>query len=368
MSADPVRRPWPEQELPANWGLDLNVAERDVRAAIREAPFRGKRRPKFALGDFVSLPRPLLRAGLFSRTDTPDPAKELHLELGAGEAWLYGARLSRRELRILAIVSTLAAEPGKRGKPLREIYLPPGRLAQHTSASDNAAQIQKARGSLARFCAARVALDIKGLGRVGVPGRPEPLMLPDPRSEDTYVLAPWLSELLRRGYSEPKSGLLEKGISWPLLRTLNRGPLLLYAFLECENWRAEGLHLDPARRSDDAPRVLRRILELSGPLMRILDLDELAPVKQRAALRNALAIIRGRDWRYRATKFVEVGAKQRFWHLYVWRGVEGPQLQRLYLGPLCGRCKRPDPKVMCCCDRPLPQRCQTPGCPRCAQA
>ena len=355
----------PAPELPTpRWGVDLNEAEREVRSVIRAAPF-GRKRPTPAarLGETVPLPRPLVRLGLFSREDNPPPTAGTHLTLPGGELHISGARPSWRDLRVVLILTALAKQESGR---LTETYLPPTRLAAYTSKSKNTRNIEHARASLDRLCETKVAFALKGFGEVGTSQRPEHIIVRDPHDEDLYVLRPWLARLLERGFDrEQKTAYIEQHVSWPVMCALWRAPLLLYAYLEAENWPAEGWHRDPA--SPHAEPVHTRELLLEDPLMSVLDLHELSPeAKRLEAVKRAMRLIRGRDWRYRSFKLYRYGPR-RIPVLRVWRAPGKPVGSLIWTGAVCERCKRPDPHRACCCDRPPGQRCSQPQCPRCSE-
>lgn len=50
---------------------------------------------------------------------------------------------------------------------------------------------------------------------------------------------------------EQKTAYIEQNVSWPLMCSLWRAPLLLHAYLEAENWPADGWHRDPANPHGD---------------------------------------------------------------------------------------------------------------------
>lgn len=364
MAHQPGRARELDQALPPPlWGIDLGEAEREVRRTLREVPFARARSPAITLGHTVPLLRPLVRLGLFSRADNPPPTTGLHLEVPNGQLYVAGARLSWRELRVFSVIAAVAKEHDGR---LRELYLPPSRLASYTSATKNAGHVAKARASLERLCDARLSFTLTGFGQVGTPQRPERILTRDPHDDDLYHLRPWLAELLRSGLDRSqRNALVESHVAWPVLCALWRAPLLLYAYLEAENWPANGLHPDPA--NPHGPQVHVRELYLEAPLLRVLDLHELHPeAKRLEAVRRAMRLIVGRDWRYRGWKLQRIGA-QKVPMLRVWRRPDRPSPALVWTGPVCARCKRPDPQGACCCDRPLAQRCGQRACPRCSE-
>ena len=102
-------------------------------------------------------------------------------------------------------------------------------------------------------------------------------------------------------------------------------------------------------------------------MMAVLDLQQLSPQAKRLdAVKRAMRLLRGRDWRYRSFKLYRYGPRN-IPVLQVWRAPDKSVEPRTWTRADCERCKRTDPDRACCCDRPHDQRYDQPQCLRCSE-
>lgn len=359
---DETRTRGGEHELPpAGWGGDLDAEQREVRRTLRVVR-GGRPPPSRAVSELVSLPRFAPRSGLFAQARRRGSGE---LRVSMGEVALAGTRLRWSDLRLLALITTLAEQD--KGAVARSVLLPGSTAVRYMGIGKNSDAVKRARVGLGRLCEARFSLSVPGFGDVGSSARPERFVTRDPRDDDLYHLRDWFRELLILGYRQPESGLMERKLSWPLVCALRERALGLYTYLECENWRDK---LAPDPFAGGHPRVGWRQLWLEAPMLCVFALDEAERKFQRRKVAQSMRVICGRDWRYRGWRFTRRQSARRLGKatgvgVEVYRMPEGPTPGQRWLGALCGHCGRPDPEGVCCCRGE--DRCGGEACPRCRE-
>ena len=367
-AGDPAREPGPPPRRFGPSRLRLEQKRADLRASVADGytgPLREALPPSHVpTPDTVPVLRLLARRALFSVSDQPgvegvQRIKDLH-----GTTILVGQRLSWQDLRTLTLIFYMFRHSGGLQHPT--VRLAPatlGRMLRGERSTQEAIRLFEAslrRLRQARFC----LLDADGNPEIGTPDDPVSFLEADERPRahpHDYRLRGWLHERLRAGFEDPRLGLVEFKLAWPLLRVLRRRALLLYLWLECEAVSRSGLLAHPIDRSS-SERFHRARRPLCPEFLVLLGLGGQPGYRWREELRRASRVIWARDGRY---EFLDIGRDGEW--LEIWKRPGGPQPDLFWTGRLCARCQRPDPHGVCCCKLGDGKRCGDERCQRCQE-
>jgi hypothetical protein len=346
-------------QLPVSIGVDVDSRRRKVELEFAKQGFRSRKRQSVAISSDWALPRPLMRIGLFSR-EQPGSEYTVQTKRIVPNGWVVtaGIRLSWFDARTVAVIT---GQTLRNAQNRSEFVLTPTKLATHLSGERaSGPDVKRARDSLDRLCDARMSFSVDGYGQVGTEHKLESLMVRDPSDPDRYQLQPWFQEMLDRGFDreDKQAPYIESHIHASVPRLLKGLPVLLWFYLECENWKLDSITAVEAGQPGSFPT--RRLI-LEEPFLNMFELQGLGSGKAMERIKNALRAIHVRDLRYRGFK-TQTGHGGK--HLFIWRiNSRFDPAVHLYEGGLCERCGLPDPERICCCAADA--RCRDPACPTC---
>lgn len=327
----------------------------------RVSPGRGP-----AVPAHVAVLRMLSRRALFSPESSDAQRQHTGQAIAdmQGQVLRFGPQLTWPDLKVLLLALHLYREAGGLEHP--EVQLPAYTLARLLREGKvNSAGAAQMRHSLARLTQARFCLlDRDGEPTVGTPDEPVSFLARDERPRagpDAYLLRGWLHRALVQGLNDPKTASVEYRVPWPVVQRLRGRALLLYLFLECEDYRRCELLPHPELPKLNL-RLHHRRWPLREPMLALFGLDGEPAWRARQRLERAARAVWARDGRY---EFVDVELGRDGLSLDVWRLPGGPQPDLLYTGRLCPHCLRADPDKRCCCQSA--EHCRHEQCRRCAE-
>jgi hypothetical protein len=335
------------------------IVVRQLRA-VEEAPTA---RMPVERPERVILPRVLVRRPFFTASKTPPPYSEPEALQGAkpGEStWRGSVRLAYHDLRLVALICWRFRREGAE-RHRGAMRLPTTELARQiygrSAGSDHYAGVER---GLARLCRAEFAFHLDDGTAVGSPQNPVTILSRDPTAgkPDTYQVSGWLLEILKTGIDQPRTGLIEFNLRWDLMTKFQSRPLLLWAWLECEDWGRRPPHAAPNTQSE-GPAEHRHFRYRIEHLLAQLDLHRFRPPgKARERLVMATKSV---GYRHSAYEVFQVTRE----HLLVWRLADGHPATYVWTGEVCARCRRPTVDRVCCHARFAPGTCGDPLCWAC---